>query len=453
MKTIAEQISAFEQKKTELAERAQTIVSKSLEEERTLDEHEQEEHQNIEAEIKAVEKHVATLRSHEQLMISKAKPVSVDAGRGEGAVHIAGSGPISVRRNAPAGTAFTRYAIALARAKGNIMQAEQIAKQWSDTPEVATVLKAAVAAGTTSDATWAGPLVQYQDMVSEFIELLRPATILGRMGSVRRVPFNIRIPRQTAGITGAFVGEGAPAPVNKLTFDNITMTWAKASTIVVLTEELVRLSNPSAEALVRQDLIDGISAFLDKRLVDPAYSGVSNVSPASLTNGVTPRQASGSTLAAIDDDVAYLMTQFANNELSLTTGVWVMSPALAITLSLLRTNQDAPAFPGLTMNGGTFYGMPVVVSNNVVASGSPGDQLLLLVDQREVLLADDGQMMIDMSTEASLQLNDAPSAGAQSLVSLWQNGLMGVKIDRWINWSKRRAQAVQFIDAAQRYGS
>jgi HK97 family phage major capsid protein len=273
------------------------------------------------------------------------------------------------------------------------------------------------------------------------------------MNSVRRVPFNVRIPRQTAGITGSFVGEGAPSPVNKLDFDSVTLPWAKASTIVVLTNELVRLSNPSAEALVRQDLIDGIASFLDKRFVDPAYPGVANISPASVTNGVTPTQASGATLAAIDDDVAACMTAFAEANLSLATGVWVMSPSLAITLSLLRTNQDTPAFPGLSMNGGTFYGLPVVTSNNVAPSGSPGDQHLILVDQREILLADDGQMMIDMSSEASVQLDNAPAAGAQSLVSLWQNGLMGVKIDRWIYWMKRRTQAVQFIDAAQRYGS
>lgn len=453
MKTIAEQLSAFEQKKTALQQRANDIVSKSLAEERTLDEAEQEEHATVATEVAAIDKHLAMLKQHEQIMVNSATPVAADAGRGQGAVHIPGSGPISVKRNVPPGTGFTRYAIALARSKGNIMQAEQIAKQWSDTPEVEMVLKAAVAAGTTSDSTWAGPLVQYQDLVGEFIELLRPATILGRMNSVRRVPFNVRIPRQTAGITGSFVGEGAPSPVNKLDFDSVTLPWAKASTIVVLTNELVRLSNPSAEALVRQDLIDGIASFLDKRFVDPAYPGVANISPASVTNGVTPRQASGATLAAIDDDVAACMTAFAAANLSLATGVWVMSPSLAITLSLLRTNQDTPAFPGLSMNGGTFYGLPVVTSNNVAPSGSPGDQHLILIDQREILLADDGQMMIDMSSEASVQLDNAPSAGAQSLVSLWQNGLMGVKIDRWIYWMKRRTQAVQFIDAAQRYGS
>lgn len=452
--TIAEQIASFGKKAAELKEKSIAIVGKGITEGRTLDEHEAEEHSQVASELAAVEKHLKLLKDQESIMVSKATPVAVDAGAGRGAVKIEGSGPISVRRNLPAGTSFTRYVSALAVSKGNIMQAERIAENtYKDTPEVAHVLKAAVAAGTTSDATWAGPLVQYQDMVTEFIEVLRPQTILGRMSAVRRVPFNIRIPRQTQGTTGAFVGEGAPAPVQKLDFDNILMPWAKASTICVLTTELARLSNPAAEALVRQDLIDGISQFLDRRLVDPAFPGVANVSPASLTNGVTPVQSTGSTLAAIDANVRSVFSTFANAELGLQSAVWVMSASQAIRLSMIRTNQDALAFPDLTMSGGTWYGIPVVVSNNVTPSGSPGDQHIILVDQSNVLLADDGQMMIDVSTEASLEMNDAPTGGATSLRSLWQNGLMGVKVDRFIFWTKRRAAAVQFIDKAQSYAS
>jgi HK97 family phage major capsid protein len=315
------------------------------------------------------------------------------------------------------------------------------------------VLKTAVAAGSTSDTTWAAPLVQYNDMTAEFMELLRPKTILGQLTSVRRVPFNIRIPRQTAGTSGTFVGEGSPTPVGKLATDNITLPWAKASTIVVITTELARLSNPSAEALVRQDMIDGIAQYLDKRLVDPAYPGVTAVSPASLTNAVTAKQSTGATLAALDADVRSIMTTFANAELGLGSGVWVMSAAQAIRLSMMRTNQDFKAFPELTVNGGMFYGLPVIVSNNVVGSGSPGDQYMILIDQSNILLADDGQVMIDVSTEASVEMSDAPAGGATSLRSLWQNGLMGVKVDRWVYWTKRRAEAVQFIDKAQSYAS
>ena len=454
VKTIGEQVVAFTKKLADLKEKSIEIVGKGIAENRTLDEHESEEHAQVSAEIKSIETHITLLKQQEAIMVSRATPVVQDTGRGQGAVTIAGTGPISVRRNALPGTAFTRYVALLAVSKGNLMQAEVLANNlYKDMPELGQVMKAAVAAGTTSDTTWAGPLVQYNDMVSEFIELLRPQTILGRMDRVRRVPFNIRIPRQTAGTTGQFVGEGLPAPVGRLSLDNLTLPWAKASNIVVITAELAKLSSPSAEALVRQDLMDGIAQYLDKRLIDPAYAGVANVSPASLTNSVTPVQASGATLAAIDANVRALMTSFADAELGLQSAVWVMSASLAIRLSMIRTNQDTPAFPGLSMNGGTFYQIPVIVSNNVTPSGSPGDQHLILIDQSNVLLADDGQMMIDVSTEASLEMNDAPSGGATSLRSLWQNGLMGVKVDRWIYWTKRRSAAVQFIDKAQSYAS
>jgi HK97 family phage major capsid protein/HK97 family phage prohead protease len=448
---IAEQLSAFDTKKKAAHDRMDAIMKTAGDEGRTLDERETEEYDGLAAETKAIDAHVTRLKAHEAQQVAKAAAVqstvtvgsSVDVGN-----------VISVKRNAPKGSAFTKFAMALALSKGNLPLAERIAAtHCKDMPEVGIVLKAATDAGTTSDATWATPLVQYQDMVSEFIELLRAETILGRLGQVRRVPFNIRIPRQTSGTSGTFVGEGAPAPVRELAFDNITLQWAKASTIVVVTAELAKFSNPAAEALVRQDLINGMAEYLDKRLIDPAYPGVANVSPASLTYGVTPVQASGATLAALDANVRTLMTTFADANLGLQSGVWVMSASLAIRLSMMRTNQDSKAFPDLSVNGGSFYGLPVIVSNNVTPSGSPGDQHLLLINQREVLLADDGQMMIDASAEASVQMNDAPSAGAQSLVSLWQNGLVGLKVDRFINWTKRRTQAVQFIDKAQSYAS
>lgn len=455
MSTIAERIAEFTARRNQIVEQKDALVQKAVVTEgRTLDDAETEQNQEFEAQLRSIDDTLKMLKDHEAVMVSKAVVVTTKTGAGEGSVDLRGGSIISVKPNVEKGIAMARYVIALARAKGNPMHAEQIAKQWHDsTPEVALALKTAVAAGTTSDATWAGPLVYAQNMTSEFIEFLRPATILGRMPKVRKVPFNIRIPRQTAGTSGTFVGEGAPAPVQKAAFDSIVMTWAKASTIVVLTEELIRVSNPAAEALVRQDLADGVASYLDKRFIDPSYAGVTNVSPASVSNGVTSRQASGITLAAIDSDVGYVMQQFASSELRTPAAVWVMTPAQAITLSLMRNSQGYQAFPDINMDGGMWYGLPVITSNNVTAAGSPGEQQIFLVDQNEILLADDGQMNIDMSTEASLQMNDSPSAGAQSLVSMFQNGQVALKIDRWINWAKRRSAAVQYIEQTQRYAS
>jgi hypothetical protein len=75
----------------------------------------------------------------------------------------------------------------------------------------------------------------------------------------------------------------------------------------------------------------------------------------------------------------------------------------------------------------------------MVAAGSPNELQIALVTQEEVYLADDGGLSIDMSQEASVQMNDAPSAGAQSLVSLWQNNLVGIRAEQYINWAPRRA--------------
>jgi hypothetical protein len=67
--------------------------------------------------------------------------------------------------------------------------------------------KTAVNAGTTTDTTWAAPLVQYQNLASEFIEYLRPLSIVGRIEGFRRVPFMVKVPRQTGGASVNWVGE------------------------------------------------------------------------------------------------------------------------------------------------------------------------------------------------------------------------------------------------------
>ena len=453
-KTLAERIAEFEAKRAELIKQKDEIVNKAVVDEgRSFDEHENEQIAQLDGDLKAVDETLAVLKAHEKAAVGAARVISQTAGR-EGEGHdLRGGSIVSVKSNVPPGVRFTRFALAMAKAKGNVMQAHEIAKHaYKDTPEVVNALgaavaigstrdlveKAAVAIGTTSDAAWASPLVAYQEMSAEFIELLRPATILGRMAALRRVPFMMRAARQLTGTAGAFVGEGAPKPVGRQTYDNVNLGFAKAAVIVVMSDELVRFSNPQAEMLARDDMIAGIATYLDRRFIDASFAGVANVSPAAITNGVAPIVSSGTTLAAIDTDVASAMAMFTASDLDPATAVWVMSPATALRLSMKRTTQDEPAFPGLSMQGGSWYGLPVIVSSAMPVSGSPAARQIALVTQNEVFLADDGAVSIDMSQEASVQMDDAPTAGAQSLVSLWQNNLLGIRAERYINWAARR---------------
>jgi len=162
---------------------------------------------------------------------------------------------------------------------------------------------------------------------------------------------------------------------------------------------------------------------------------------------VTATPATGSTVAAIMTDVSTLVNRFLSANATPRRGFWVMNPRTALYLSLLRTAQDVFAFPSITMEGGTWMGFPVITSQSVSLDyGSPSATYIALVDAADILYADDGQVTLDVSREASLQMDSAPSAGAQSLVSLWQNNLVGLRAERYVHWLKRRSTAAYFID-------
>jgi HK97 family phage major capsid protein len=464
--TIAEQIKLFEAKRQAAHDGATAIVNKSVEEGRTLDERESEEHKQFAAEIASIDAHLRLLKEHEKLLVSQAGSVPRDASTAEGgnsgsAVELRGAGVIAVKSNLPKGMRFTRFALAMAQAKGNVMLAHEIAKSfYHDTPEVENCLKAAISMGSTKHLSPVNEhpmlqkaavtavsgtdtaVTQYMDIQSDFIDLLRPKLIIGRMDKLSRVPFLSRLGRQLTGVTGSFVGEGAPKPIQKQTYDNVTLGYAKVAVIVVLSDEGARFGTIDVQMRARDDMIKGIAQYIDKRFMDPSYSGVANVSPASITYAATRLQASGTTLAAIDTDVRAMMVPFTTSDVDPSSAVWVMSAGVALRLALKRNAYDEPAFPGMQMaiasGKGEWYGLPVLVSNSMVSSGSPGENQIALVTQEEVSLADDGNVAIDMSSEASVQMNDAPSAGAQSLVSLWQNNLLGIRAEQYINWGARR---------------
>ncbi|QQK01847.1 phage major capsid protein [Burkholderia anthina] len=433
--TIAEQLKAVAKKRADhLARQKALMDGAAADGARTLNDSEAKDYDQIGLELKSLDAHEARLKEQQAIEAKSAVPVA-----GGPTTH----SPIIVKPNVAKGTAFTRYAIALARSKGNLMQAAEIAKQWKDsTPEVEIVLKAAVAAGTTTDPAWAGPLVQYQDMAAEFIELLRPATIVGRIEGLRRVPFNVRIPGQATGSSVGWVGEGKPAPVSALAFNTTTLGFSKVAGIVAITEELARFSTPSAEGVIQQDLISTISQFLDGQFIDPdVEAGANGLSPASITNGVKAIPASGNDAEAVRADVKKVFQAFIKANLSVAGAVWIMSETTALSLSLMLNVMGQPEFPGLTMAGGTFFGLPAILSQTV------GNNIVL-AKASEILFADDGGVTLDVSREASLQMDSAPVAGATELVSLWQSGFIAMKAERFINWKRRRVEGVQYISGA-----
>ncbi len=435
--TTAEHIQNLENKRAALAARMGDIMRTAADADRTCTDEESTEHDGLGLQVKSLDADLGRWREHERLQITTATAVPAIVAP----VRPATLPTISVRANVPLGTQFVRAACAkLMGALENRNPVEIAQERWGDqTPEVALYLKAAVAAGNTTDATWASPLIN-NTVSSDFLELLRPATILGRIPGLRDVPFNVKVPSQTAGGTYGWVGESKPKPVTKLAFSSDTLGVNKVAGIIVLTEELVRLSNPKAEALVRADMIAGIARFLDQQFIDPAVAAVAGVNPASITNGAPTAAATANPLA----DIMGLINHFATNSIPVDGLTFIMSPANALSLSF-RSNMDgSPQYPGLSINGGTYRGINFVTSNTAAA-------LVVALQPSLILYADDGGVTIDASREASLQMDSAPMSPVDAttvMVSLWQANCVGLRAERFITWKRVNTNAVKYLTAA-----
>lgn len=462
---ITQQIAALEAKRAADVARREEIQNGAIEAGRSKTEPEKEEFDNLSNEIKAIDDELVDLREMEKEAIARAAHVGAAAGAGPegasaargGAAHVRGAALVQVKPNVDKGIRLARAAMALVQAKGDRALAGSIARErWgSQTPEVETFVKTAVAAGDSTTSGWASQLAYAQDMASEFVEYLRPMTILGKLPTLRRVPFNIRYGVQDGTSTGNWVGQGSPIPVSKPSVTSGSLGIAKASAMVAIDEELARLSSPSAEMLVRDDMAKTLATFLDVQFVDPNVAASANVSPASITNGVTSVAATGTDADHLRTDLATILTNLSRNELNLGDVVWIMTPEQALNIGLMLSSLGTPLFPGINAKGGELLGLPVVTSNSANIPGSPNSgKMIIAAVVPEILLADDGQVEIDVSREAAIQLLDNPtnastgSTAATTMVSMFQTHSIALRATRWINWAKRRSTAVEFIKEA-----
>jgi HK97 family phage major capsid protein len=309
---------------------------------------------------------------------------------------------------------------------------------WDSTPSVRMHAKAAV------DAMGTGALVQ-GPVAIEVAELLRQITIPGKVVGFRRVPFNLRLNRQTGGLTAGWAREGFAVPASGLDYtQGITLEPAKLGVIVAVSDELKRFSSPSVQTLVGREVSDAIAQAKDSFFIDPAWGGTADT-PASITHGAAQLSSRGVSVAAVDADLKDRMQVLIDAGCSLNTAVWVMHPSTAANLALLRGADDVLAYPTMAVRNGTLAGLPVVTSTACAASGSPGERFIVLLEASEILLGDDGAVDINVAKAAAVQLNDAPGSGAQQMVSLWQANLLGIRARLYANWARRHDGCVAVL--------
>lgn len=465
MDTIEQRLRALEDQRSEKAERMDEI--KPADDGSFADDAAKAEFRGLVKEIREIDEKIGDIEG--MLIASRsARPVSQRPSAQDGSRSRDPKAAAQPVKKEEPGIGFARYAMCLATARGNRFEALEVAKQrYPGLEPLHRLIKVhgEVAAGTTDGELWASPLISAENYTADFIEYLTPRTIVGRFGrdgipSLMRVPFNIRVPSQTSQGTGYWVGEGKPKPATQMAFGQVTLGFSKVAAISVITDELARLSTPSAEMLVRASLASAIIATMDSTFVGTSAASAGTGAPAGLLVSGTPTQASGGDAAAdVREDVKYLFGLFIAANNPLTSGVWIMHESTALALMLMRNELGQDEFPGITQRGGTFMGLPVITSNHVTST------VVILANAGDIYLADDGVVKLDISREATLAMSSDPAgdAGADDspasiaglggasegsdLVSLWQQNLIGLRAERWVRWQKRRTGAVAFLSS------
>lgn len=443
---IADQIKSLEDDIRRKRDKMTEIQTKAAEAGRTKDADEKTQFDTLGDDIEALESELADWKKLQSQSVEKAAPARGDADQqaADARAGLKTSVKFNESRDEP-GIGFSQHIKCMAIARGDGFNAERLAKEhYSYDPRVAMLCKAAVAGGVTTASAWAGTLADPQDLVSEFVAWMRPRTLLGRIPGVKNVPFNVDIPRQTAASTAAWTGDGKPTPVSALAFDKITIGRTALSGSAYISKRNLRFANVQVDRMIRDDLGASIIELTDTDFVDPANSGTTNVKPASITDGLTPISPSGADVADLKQDLQTLIKPLVNAKLPVSEIVLITNDQLALAISLMVNALEEPAFPEMGPTGGMLHKMPVITSMAV----KPGD--IIALHAPSLYVADEDEVAVDMSDQASIQADSAPSqdgaAGTGSTVlSLWQNRMVGFLAERYVNWVVSRANSVAFI--------
>lgn len=455
--TTGEQIQGFTGMRTAKAARMAELMNAAAQKGVALEDPESAEYDTLQDEVDRLTKHLARLNTLEAMNRAAAVPAQGASTQAAAASRTGAATPqIFLRDHLPPGIEIARAAICKLIAFQEHYQRSplMIAKErYPDNQRVHQYLeRAAVPAHTTLNTP---ALVDPTNLSQEFLAWLRPQTIIGQFGTggippLKAAPFNIGIAGQTSGGLGYWVGEGKAKPLTKFDFDRVVLGYSKVAGISVISEELARFSSPSAEQLIRDALRDALRARLDIDFVDPAKAAVANVSPASITNGVTPITSGGATADDIREDLAALMAAFIVANQDVADLVLIMPNTVALGLSLMRNSLGGREFDGITVKGGTLEGIPVIASQYAMTAAA--GNMLIAANASLIGLADDEQVTVEASRETSLEMDSAPvgdsgvPTGATSMVSMWQTNSIALRAERFINWKKLRSGAVQYIN-------
>ena len=233
--------------------------------------------------------------------------------------------------------------------------------------------------------TTAAGIVPEDFRADQFVGLLRNSMVVQSLGA--RVLPNLRgdvtIPRQATTSTAQWLAEGDALTDSGMTFNSIGLKPKHVGAITELSRQLLQQSNPSIEALVRDDFINVVSLAIDKALIHG--DGVKE--PEGLLTAATGT----GTLATLS--WATVLTVLQGLALkNITPNAWLTHPKVA---TILRKTLREAGLPGYLLDNGQLAGVPVAVTNQLAEkAGAPAKGRIIVGDFSEMIVGTWGSVDI-----------------------------------------------------------
>ena len=387
---MGNKIAGLRQKRGLVSDSIAAVLDLAISETRALTDDESAKVSASEAELKALDSTIAAAERSETEQAKNVKPAEPTK------VEPVPSEPLV--KHEP-GFAFARMvrSIAASKAEGSGLRgAAEFCEKTLHDPIVAKAL----AAGT---GTGGGFLVP-ENYSSELIELLRPLSVV-RASGARTIPLqngNLSIPKITGGGTAMYIGENTNIPTTEQTFGLVKLSAKKLAAITPISNDLIRFASPSADALVRADLLDALAQAEDQHFLrgDGTGAGPKGLrywAPAAnrLTVNATVN------LQNVTTDSSAMMLTLLQANVRLRNPGWITSPRVAMFLADMRDGNGNLAWTGLPTS---FRGFPMRVTTSVpvnLAVTGTNESELYFVDFADVIIGDVPGIEIEVSNTAA----------------------------------------------------
>lgn len=357
---------------------------------------------DLESEANKISAAIARQESAERLMAQQAVPVNAHGSQAPPAVHV------KAEAQQYAGAGFARMAMAVAAGKGDLQLAEQFAAKEIGDQQVAMAISTAAGSG--------GALIP-ENLHSEVIELLRPKTIVRKLGA-RVLPLpngNLSLPRMSGGAQSSYVGEGSDANSSASQFNDVKLS-AKTMITLVLSDMIAAMAVREDKAFLRDDGTGNTPTGFKKVATD---------------NSRTVEWAGTADLPTIDAYLDKLILMLMNSNSLMVNPGWGMSPRTWMKLFGQRDGNGNKVYPEMAQ--GLLKGYPIAHTNTIPANLGTGtnESEIYFADWNDVVIGEQDNMTIDFSTEATYKDTNGDLVSAfsrnQSLIRLVGNHDVGFR--------------------------